>query len=273
MGLCLTVFGLENPNFCSQLERIPGAKNLTNFATVVWIPSTELSWMSALGFLASMRTRNNTAIARQLEAYLEGAIGGSILEATENLPLRVRVDNAQRADLSQIASLNLSSDRPEDNNFRSTSALGEFNFIPELANIARYDEQRVNTVQGYITAGVLPSDVLANFQEHLKAENFQLPTGYRYEFGGEQEESSQAQGNLALYAPILLVVMMTALVLSLGSFRQAGIVAAVAVGCIGMALFSLRVSGAPLGFIAIVGTMGLVGIAINDTVIVTFGFK
>ena len=210
----------------------------------------------------------NTAIAQQLEAYLEGAIGGSILESTENLPVRVRVDNAQRADLSQIASLNLSSDRGEDNDFRSTSALGEFNFVPELANIARYNEQRVNTVQGFITAGVLPSVVLANFQAQLEASNFQLPPGYRYEYGGEQAESSQATGNLLLYAPLLLVVMITALVLSLGSFRQAGIVAAVAVGCIGMALFSLRVSGSPLGFMAIVGTMGLVGIAINDTVIV-----
>ncbi|MEL7419538.1 MAG: efflux RND transporter permease subunit, partial [Cyanobacteria bacterium J06555_3] len=66
----------------------------------------------------------NTAIANQLEAYLEGAVGGSILEATENLPVRVRIGNAQRADLSQIASLDLSSQRSESNDFRSTSALG-----------------------------------------------------------------------------------------------------------------------------------------------------
>ncbi|MGF1480029.1 MAG: efflux RND transporter permease subunit [Cyanophyceae cyanobacterium] len=210
----------------------------------------------------------NTAIARQLAAYLEGAIGGSILEATENLPVRVRISNTARADLSQIASLNLSVNGPETSDFRSTSALGEFELVPELANIARYNEQRVNTVQGYITAGVLPSVVLNNFQERLAAENFQLPPGYRYEWGGEQAESTRARSDLAQYVPLLLVVMIAALVLSLGSFRQAGIVGAVAVGCIGTALFSLKVAGAPLGFMAIVGTMGLVGIAINDTVIV-----
>ena len=210
----------------------------------------------------------NTAIAQQLSSYLEGAIGGSILEATENLPVRVRVSNTERADLSQISSLNLSAGNAENNDFRSTSALGEFNLVPELANISRYNEQRVNTVQGYITAGVLPSVVLANFQAKLEAANFQLPPGYRYEWGGEQEESSTARGDLAQYAPLLLVVMITALVLSLGSFRQAGIVGGVAIGCIGTALFSLKVAGSPLGFMAIVGTMGLVGIAINDTVIV-----
>ena len=210
----------------------------------------------------------NTAIAQQLEGYLEGAIGGSILEATENLPVRVRVGNAQRADLSQIAGLNLSAEGGDNNDFRSTSALGEFNLKPQLSTIARRNEQRVNIVQGYITAGVLPSVIQAEFEEKLAAANFELPPGYRYEWGGELSESSEAQGNLALYVPILLVIMMTALVLSLGSFRQAGIVAGVAVGCIGTALFSLKVAGAPLGFMAIIGTMGLVGIAINDTIVV-----
>ena len=210
----------------------------------------------------------NTAIAQQLESYLEGAIGGSILEGTENLPVRVRVSNTERADISRISSLNLSAGGGNNNDFRSTSALGEFNLVPELANISRYNEQRVNTVQGYITAGVLPSVVLANFQAKLESENFELPPGYRYEWGGEEEESSTARGNLSQYAPLLLVIMITALVLSLGSFRQAGIVGGMAIGCIGTALFSLKVAGSPLGFMAIVGTMGLVGIAINDTVIV-----
>ena len=211
---------------------------------------------------------SNTAIANQLEAYLEGAIGGSILEATENLPVRVRVSNAQRADLSQIASLNFNSDNQANNDYRALSTLGQFNLRPQLSTIARRQEQRVNIVQGYITAGVLPSVIQEQFEAKLETEGFELPPGYRYEWGGEISESSQAQGNLALFVPILLVVMMTALVLSLGSFRQAGIVGGVAIGCIGMALFSLKVTNSPLGFMAIVGTMGLVGIAINDTIVV-----
>ncbi|NJN60086.1 MAG: efflux RND transporter permease subunit, partial [Leptolyngbyaceae cyanobacterium SL_5_9] len=63
------------------------------------------------------------------------------------------------------------------------------------------------------------------------------------------------------------------LVLSLGSFRQAGIIAVVAIGSIGMALLSLKVFGAPLGFMAIVGTMGLVGVAVNDSIVVLTAFN
>ncbi|MEM1253246.1 MAG: efflux RND transporter permease subunit [Cyanobacteria bacterium P01_H01_bin.21] len=261
---------LYGPNI-SELRRlgVEARQLLINIPDVVYVRDDLTEALPKLGLTideeqAQQAGLNNTAIAQQLEAYLEGSVGGSILEATENLPVRVRVANSDRADLSQIASLDLQGigDRA------STDALGEFTLVPELAKIARRNEQRVNIVQGFITAGVLPSVVQQAFEEKLAAANFELPAGYWYEFGGEKAEQSQAQGNLMLYVPVLALVMVIALVLSLGSFRQAGIVAVVGFGSVGMALFSLKVFGSVMGFMAIVGSMGLVGIAINDTVIV-----
>ncbi|MDY6937486.1 MAG: efflux RND transporter permease subunit [Cyanobacteriota bacterium] len=216
---------------------------------------------------------DNTAIARQLDAYLEGVVGGSILESTENLPVRVRLTNTDRADLDRIASLDLRPDGATDRNFRPTSALGELSLESELAVVARRNEQRVNTVQAFITAGVLPSNILAELKTQLADRNFQLPPGYWYEFGGEDAERNDAVGNLLLFVPLLVLVMLTALVLSLGSFRQAGIVAAVAVASVGMAQFALWAFGSVMGFMAIVGSMGLVGIAINGAIIVLSAFN
>ncbi|PSN11185.1 acriflavine resistance protein B, partial [filamentous cyanobacterium CCT1] len=208
----------------------------------------------------------NTAIAQQLDAYSEGVTGGAILESTENLPVRVRLAEGDRASLDALASLDLSSAQTPGS--PPTSALGEFQLVPQRASIARRNEQRVNTVQAFITAGTLPSTVLSALQQQLEAANFELPPGYRYEFGGEAEQQDTAMGNLLLFLPILLLGMVAALVLSLGSFRQAGIMAVVAVGSIGMALLSLKVFGSVLGFMAIVGTMGLIGVALNDSIVV-----
>ncbi|MEM9119251.1 MAG: efflux RND transporter permease subunit [Cyanobacteria bacterium P01_F01_bin.56] len=210
----------------------------------------------------------NTDIAQQLNAYSEGITGGAILESTENLPVRVRLNQGNLASLDTLTSLDLQAPQAGDRGFRPTSALGEFELVPQFAGIARRNEQRVNTVQAFITAGVLPSTVLTALQARLEAANFELPPGYRYEFGGEYEEQNSAVGNLLLFVPILILGMVTALVLSLGSFRQAGIIAVVAIGAIGMALLSLKIFGAVLGFMAIVGTMGLIGIAINDSIVV-----
>ncbi len=210
----------------------------------------------------------NTEIAQQLDAYSEGITGGAILESTENLPVRVRLNQSDRASLDTLTSLDLQSSQTQEGGFRPTSALGKFELVPQTAAIARRHEQRVNTVQAFITAGVLPSTVLTALQARLEAAHFELPPGYRYEFGGEYEEQNSAVGNLLLFVPILVLGMVTALVLSLESFRQAGIIAVVAVGSIGMALLSLKIFGAVLGFMAIVGTMGLIGIAINDSIVV-----
>ncbi|MBF2014151.1 MAG: efflux RND transporter permease subunit [Rivularia sp. T60_A2020_040] len=221
---------------------------------------------------------DNTAIAQQLQSYLEGSVGGSILEATENLPVRVRIANANRGDLSQIASLNLQPNQQgagSEVSLRPLSALADFNLVPQLARISRRNEQRVNTVQAFITAGVLPSTVLQELQQRLEVQKFEseLPPGYRYEFGGEQAERSDAVGGLVSTVGLLFLVMIITLVLSLGSFRQTGIVFAVGVGSVGYALFALWAFGSVFGFMAIVGTMGLIGIAINGAIIILSAFN
>ena len=219
---------------------------------------------------------DNTAIAQQLQTYLEGSVGGSVLEATENLPVRVRIANAQRGDLNQIASLNLQASQQgtsREEEFRPLSALGNFNLVPQLANIARRNEQRVNTVQAFVTAGVLPSTVLEELEKRLEAQNFEVPPGYRYEFGGEDAERSEAVGKLFSTVGLIALVMIITLVLSMSSFRLAGIVLIVAIASVGFALFALWAFGSVFGFMAIVGTMGLIGIAINGAIIILSAFN
>ena len=67
---------------------------------------------------------------------------------------------------------------------------------------------------------------------------------------------------------ILIVLMVAVLVLSFQSFRQAAIVGVVAALTVGLSLGALALFGYPFGFMAIVGSMGLMGIAINDSIVV-----
>jgi multidrug efflux pump subunit AcrB len=213
---------------------------------------------------------DHAAIAHQLDATLEGAVGGSLLEATEELPIRVRVADSGRGDLVQIASLDLLPTNASSSSERKLipiSALGEVKLVPERAVIARRDGRRVNVVRGYITAGVLPGKVLADYQKRLAGE-LSLPAGYEMEFGGESAERNEAVGNLSASLGVLFVVMAATLVLSFGSFRLAGIIGVVAALSGGLGLGSLWLFGYPFGFMAIIGTMGLIGVAINDAIVV-----
>ncbi len=211
---------------------------------------------------------DNTKIAQQLDTTLEGITGGSILESTEELPVRVRLSNIDRGNLNQITTLDLQTNSNSPSlNSTPLSALGEVKLAPKLAAITRYNGLRVNTIQGFITAGNLPATVLADFQQQLN-QNLQIPPGYNFEFGGEDENRSNAVGNL--FSSIVLIAASTfaILVLSLGSFRLASLIVIIAVLSAGLGLLSVWFFGYPYGFNPIIGTVGLIGVAVNDSITV-----
>ncbi|MEB3216123.1 MAG: efflux RND transporter permease subunit [Nostocales cyanobacterium 94392] len=216
---------------------------------------------------------SRTTIAQQLDNSLEGVVRGSILEANEELPVRVRLGQ-ERGNLSQISSLDLfatsSINRKGNNPLAAVplSSLGKVQLKPELAQITHYNGQRVNTVQGFLNAGVLPAEILNQFQAQLENNKFTLPPGYKFEFGGEQEQRNDAVGGLVSTVGVLIILMIATLVLSLGSFQLAGVIGIVAIASFGLGLFSIWLFDYPFGFNPIIGSVGLIGVAVNDSIVV-----
>ncbi|MDJ0902678.1 MAG: efflux RND transporter permease subunit [Xenococcus sp. MO_188.B8] len=220
---------------------------------------------------AKLAGLDNTAIARQLDTNLEGVIGGSVLEGTEELPVRVRLSNSHRSNLDQIASLDLLPNNISREDNLSTiplDAVSKIELASELTTISRRNRERINNIQVFIKAGILPSKVLKKITAHLATSKFKLPPDYFLEFGGEQAKRNEALSNLFSTIGIVLILMIATLVLSFSSFRLAGIIAIVAICSMGLGLFSLWIFGYPFGFMAILGTVGLIGIAINDSIVI-----
>lgn len=214
---------------------------------------------------------DKTAIAQQLETSLEGSIGGSIMEDTEELPVRVRLSNLERSTLNNITSLDLLPSSNAVDGKRPTiplSALGDIQLVPDLATISRRNGERVNTVQGFITAGVLPAKVQADFKKRLADTGFQLPSGYSFDFGGEADERNTAVANMVSTVGVLGILMVATLVLTFNSFALAGLIALVALLSVGLGIGSLWLFGYPFGFTAILGIIGLIGIAVNESTVV-----
>jgi len=115
---------------------------------------------------------------------------------------------------------------------------------------------------------VLPAPVLADFQQRVAASDFAMPPGYQMQFAGEAAQRDDAVGNLLASVGILAVMMVAVLVLSFRSFQLAALIGVVAFLAVGLGLGALWVFGFPFGFMAIIGTMGLVGVAINDSIVV-----
>lgn len=211
------------------------------------------------------------SVANQMYSTLEGAVGGMILEGTEELPVRVRVSRSGRQSVDKIEMLNILPDRPTAAAGYSgipLTALGKVELNSEQTTITREDRRRMTEVQAFLEAGVLPAPVLADFQQRLAESGMELPPGYQLQYAGEAAQRDDAVGNLLASVGVLAVLMMAALVMSFRSFRLAAVIAVVAFLAVGLGLGALWVFGMPFGFMAIIGTMGLVGVAINDSIVV-----
>ena len=142
-------------------------------------------------------------IAGQLDTALVGITGGSLIEGTEQLPVRVRLGDEVRSDLSAIVSMPILLP-----NAPAVSATGVFPAVPlsELARpvlepaestITRTDGVRENTIQAFIVPGVLPEEALQDVLEALDASGFVLPQGYSMSLGGDSDARSNTVGNSA----------------------------------------------------------------------------
>jgi multidrug efflux pump subunit AcrB len=208
-------------------------------------------------------------IAGQLQAILDGVQGGSILESTEELPVRLRIGNEVRRSPDDLYRLHLAG----AGNAVNLGSLGRIEFEPTAGVITRRDGERVNTIEAYLRAGVLPSAVQGDIQAAIESEGLQLPPGYRLEFGGESAERNSAVGNLLANIGLIVVLLVITVVLSFNSFRLSFIVFAVAGLSPGLGLLTVWAFGYPFGFQVIVGLMGLIGLAINAAIVIMAELK
>src|SRR5206468_5273220 len=123
------------------------------------------------------------------------------------------------------------------------------------------------SVQAAVRGPVQPATVVAQLKPDIEALRATLPIGYAIATGGAVEESEKSQGPIAAVAPLMLFIMATILMIQLQSFQRLFLVVAVApLGLIGV-VAALVPSGAPLGFVAILGVLALIGILIRNSVI------
>ncbi|TVR99663.1 MAG: efflux RND transporter permease subunit, partial [Rhodospirillales bacterium] len=133
--------------------------------------------------------------------------------------------------------------------------------------IWRRDRMPTLTVQADVAPGILPDTVVADLEPAIAELNAALPAGYRIEVGGTVEESADSQASVFAVVPIMILIMLTLLIFQLKSFSLLLIVLSlVPLGLIGV-VAALLVSGKPLGFVAILGILALVGMIAKNAVI------
>ena len=148
------------------------------------------------------------------------------------------------------------------------ATLGEMTLDPQTAVITRFDGRRVNQIFGFTEPFSLPSPILESFQGALDESGFETPPGYDILLGGEAETRSEAMTNLMSLAVPLIIIMAGAVTLVFNSFRLSMLILLTGFLSVGLAFGGVWMFNLPLGFNAIVGSLGLLGISINSSIVV-----
>ncbi len=213
-------------------------------------------------------------VARQLETLIDGVEGGSLVEGPEEMPVRVRIGAEGRSAAERVLDLQIS---PPDAAARAEqggwpgiplSVLGEMSLEPSESVISRRNGERLNLVQGFIQAGVLPEEALRAYRASLDENPIILPQGYRLEWGGESDARSEVVNNLITPLGLVVTLTIATVLLTFNSWRLSLVTFVVAGLSMGLSLLALAIFQYPFGINALIGVIGSIGVSVNAAIII-----
>jgi multidrug efflux pump subunit AcrB len=133
------------------------------------------------------------------------------------------------------------------------------------SSISRYDMERTAEILADVERGYSLDEIMDPVLEKLK--NYPMPSGYSYTIGGELQERNEAFSGVSNAVLIAIISIFSVLVLQFRSFRQPLIVfLAIPFAVTGM-IWALWITGNTFSFTASIGLTSLVGIVVNNSII------
>ena len=204
-------------------------------------------------------------IARSLKQATEGCTVGAYLEGDETLPIVVRAPKSERDDPNSLYSAWVWSSSLGCSVPFAQVASG-VRIETEDAILKRRDRLPCITVKCNPKSGTA-SDALERVKDALEALARTLPAGYSFSWGGEYENSADANDSIMGKLPPILVVMVLVVVMLFNSLKKTLaifltvplIVVGVVAGLLGF--------DQPFGFMALLGFLSLVGMQIKNAIV------
>lgn len=145
--------------------------------------------------------------------------------------------------------------------------VAQIDYVLDESYVWRRNRKPRMTVQADMQPGLQAPTVYAAVQERMDALRASLPFGATIEDGGVVEKSRQSNAALAAELPLMVGLMLTVLMIQLQSFQRLFLVISVApLGLIGVTA-ALVTTGTPMGFVATLGMIALVGMIIRNSLI------
>jgi multidrug efflux pump subunit AcrB len=207
---------------------------------------------------------SSAALAGTLNAAITGTTVTQVRDDIYLIDVIARATDAERASFESLSSLQVATPSGRMVPLRQFATFTE---EQELPLIWRRDRVPTLTVRADVTPGVLADSVVSALEPKIAEFAATLPPQYKVVTGGLYEESAISRASVFAVVPLMIGLMLIIMMFQLVSFRRlAMVVAIMPLGLIGVVL-TLLLFNRPLGFVAILGVLALIGMIAKNAVI------
>ncbi|CAO3456559.1 Multidrug efflux system, inner membrane proton/drug antiporter (RND type) _ TriC of TriABC-OpmH system [Azospirillum argentinense] len=207
---------------------------------------------------------SSKSLNQALNATVSGAAFTQLRDDIYLIDVVAQATNAERSSIETLRNLQIAI--PDGR----TVPLGEvatMRYDLEQPVVWRRTRLPTITVQADLVPPLQAATVVQQLAPAVDELRRSLPPGYSIEAGGTVENSAKGMASITAVFPIMIFVMLTILMIQLQSFQKLFLVISVApLGLIGV-VAALLPTGTPLGFVAILGVVALIGMIVRNSVI------
>lgn len=199
-------------------------------------------------------------ISDVMDTYFSGTSYSTYREGSDTIPIVARAGGAFRDSLEDLANLSL----PAGGQLIALSQVASFRPQLEFSQLRRENQQRQITVSGK-SATLSAAEVEARIAPALAI--LELGPDHTVTIAGESERSAQVNAKLGAGLPVALAVMLAALTFQFNSARRVTLIFMTIPLIVVGAPLALYLSDRQLSFFAILGLISLMGIIINNAIV------
>ncbi|MBL0351824.1 MAG: efflux RND transporter permease subunit [Dechloromonas sp.] len=247
-----------------ELAQVLGSDTRTRHVNYDWMEPARQLRVRVNQDQARQLGISSTTLATVLNAKVTGSTVTQVRDDIYLVNVVARAVDEERASFGTLASLQVPTPSGR------MVPLSQFATVieeQEFPLVWRRDRLPTLTVRADVVHDVQPDTVVGALAPKIAELAGRLPTQYKIETGGLYEESAISRASVFAVVPLMIVLMLTIMMVLLVSFRRLAIVICVLpLGLIGVVL-SLLLFNQPLGFVAILGILALIGMIAKNTVI------
>ncbi len=145
-------------------------------------------------------------------------------------------------------------------------SLGKLSLEPNPTLITREAGKRTISVTAGVTSGHSVTDLNKKLENYAKTIN--LPPGYSWKTGGQNEENQNSVTSILQAMLLSFLLIITTMVVQFSSFRKALIVMLVIPLSISGVFIIFALTHTPLSFPALIGVLALFGIVVKNSILI-----